>query len=212
MRSICLSLLVVVLAVEDSQSQELFVKVPYATAFDEVLEKKILAGKVPLPNEFVAVKNGKVMLGSKDQKTGEIDWFDPILLANHAFGAHYANNGIYFVPIKLYDACKDQMIHHHQGRLEHFRKPDAPKGFDLNPLNFETYVWDKDDACWRWPKTLGRVESDHKLLDGRKLADVKLPPLPPLPPGKSYYGRLDELLQRHKEKIQEELEKKRLNK
>ena len=142
----------------------LYVKVPYSMVFDELIERKIVAGQLKLPNGM-RIRNNKVQ-----QQDGDGKWFSSafILLADRHFGCHYDNNGTYYVPLTLYKKCKADLIHRHQGRLERFRLPNTKIG-DLNPKNFELYVWDAEDKAWRWWTTLYKIPRDHKLKNGELL-------------------------------------------
>ncbi len=151
----------------------LYVKVPYQGVFDELVERKIVSGqfKVKLPRGM-RIKNNQIQIQDGNTK----EWFHHYaLIADRCFGCHYDNNGNYYVPLALYKKLEKELIHRHQGRLERFSLPGTKVG-DLNPKNFEMYIWDAEDKVWRWIWTLNRVPRDHKLKNGELLYKQKVDP------------------------------------
>ena len=88
----------------------------------------------------------------------------------------------------------------HPGRLEHFARPGASEAA-TNLTHYETYAWDFQDGCWRFPHTLERVPADHLLDAGTPLPASDPPPYHPNSPTARPPKPLGALLADHREKL-----------
>jgi len=195
-------------AVELNNHGKLYAKVPFSKAFTEMLYNLVLTkpNKFPLPpTHKIAGKEVQLMLVNSNKaikrKVGDGDWqgCKPYVLVEYDFGCQYDNNGSYFVPFDLYRKCKPYLIHEHKGRLEYFnfgplKKKNGIVVFDLNPNDFELFVWDANDKVWRWPLTLEEASRGTKFKTGEFLYDQ------PTPDHKLKTGPIGELIQQAKEK------------
>lgn len=185
----------------DAAAYPIYMRVPFANALAELLYAEAVAGKVALPADYV-VKDAQVWRKGADGKPFVVP---ALLLTNYALGCRYDNDGHFFVPLALYQQIKGRLIQHHQGRLESFLIPDPkrepgqiPRFDDLDA--WESYIWDATDRCWRWPFTLGRVDTNHKLRDGRTLSRLRR-----AIPGDLPTGRLEELVREYGKRVQAKL-------
>lgn len=174
--------------------KEIFIKVPYSKAFAELVGHMLLHRELAPPGPH-RIAGKRVMVRINDPHIvrsvdgGEWQPVHPYIVCEYDFGCVYDNHGSYLVPLALYRANKDHLIQNHHGRLEYFRKPNPDPTID----EWELFVWDAQDHCWRWPVTLERVAREHKLKNGDKLYDEKVDP-------KLETGRLGEMLEEAKDK------------
>jgi hypothetical protein len=110
------------------------------------------------------------------------------LLASRVLGMEkvkYDNDGFYLMPPDVYAKFKGRLIQNHKGQVASF--PSKSKLERTNPrgaaidlaTDWDDFIWDRDDRCWRWPTTLERAKKTKKLADGSLLFDHTLPPDPP---------------------------------
>jgi hypothetical protein len=88
----------------------------------------------------------------------------------------------------------------HPGRLEHFALPGGPEA-TANLTHYETYAWDFQDGCWRFPHTLERVPAGHRLATGAPLPAADPPPYHPGSPIAPPPKTLGALLAAHRERL-----------
>ena len=164
-------------------AEEKYVKVPYARAVDEVVFAGVKSGKIKTDTDRVRVKDGKVEAAYGTPGSNKIMWKEikddeNVVVTYMVFlgRAQYDSDGFYMMEESVYSTIKANLIHKHQGRLELFQKKSVENPDRKNPDDWESFIWDADDKCWRWPTTLARVPKDRTLSRGTKLWDHKVLP------------------------------------
>lgn len=167
-----------------------YILVPYSKTLDELVLVDVLEFKWPLRMDRgpYAVRDGKLY-----RKHADGSWHEDsgIQIAGTLFECVYDNRGNYFVPRWLYQHYSGRLpAKEHRGHTAAFQLPEAAKLAAVKARqtgelvlvtdfkDFEHYIWDANDKCWRFPRTLERVPEGFKLQSGDLLADKRPPTAP----------------------------------
>lgn len=137
-----------------------YIKVPYAIAFSELIRNKVENGDITFKHKDLKVIEKKLHYGSEGNWKPYPEGFNinisaPVFLGAGKVWDDQQDN--YYVAESVFNTFKAELIPLRKGTIISIKKEKIVHKDEKNLVNFDTYVWDSVDKCYREPTRLSKI-------------------------------------------------------